>query len=88
MIPFIKKYPLPIFALFGLILGLVFYFLLDQRDVSQWIWLITLVIGGIPVVIQTGKGMIKGEFASDIVAMLAIITAVIMQEWFRALLLF
>jgi len=82
MIPFIKKYPLPIFALFGLILGLVFYFLLDQRDVSQWIWLITLVIGGIPVVIQTGKGMIKGEFASDIVAMLAIITAVIMQEWF------
>jgi heavy metal translocating P-type ATPase len=77
-----KNYPLPIFSLFGLILGLLFYFPFQRHDISQWIWLVTLILGGFPIVLQTFKGMLKGQFASDIVAMLAIITAVIMGEAF------
>lgn len=73
---------LPIFALSGLLLGLVFYFPIHRRDISEWIWLATLIIGGAPIVFQTIKGMFRGEFASDIVAMLAIITALIMREAF------
>ena len=76
-----RNYSIPIFALSGLLIGLIFYFL-HHRDISEWIWLATLIIGGAPVVYQTIKGMFHGEFASDIVAMLAIITALIMQEAF------
>lgn len=79
---FTKNYPIPLFALFGLTLGLIFYFPIQRRDISEWIWLATLVIGGLPIVLHTFKGMLKGEFASDIVAMLAIITAVIMGQAF------
>lgn len=73
---------LPLFVLVGLFAGLVFYFPLHLRDVSNWIWLATLILGGIPIVYKTVKGMIRGEFASDIIAMLAIITALIMNEAF------
>lgn len=47
---------------------------------GQWIWLLTLIIGGIPVVWGTIKGMIHRHFASDIVAMLAIIAAILTNE--------
>lgn len=77
-----KAYSIPLFALFGLLLGLVFYFPLHRRDISEWIWLATLILGGAPIVYQTIKGMLKGKFASDIVAMLAILTALIMDEAF------
>ena len=77
-----KNYRIPLFALFGLVLGLIFHFPLHRHDISEWIWLATLIIGGFPIVLQTFRGMLKGQFASDIVAMLAIITAVIMGEAF------
>lgn len=78
----LSNYLIPLLALFGLTLGLIFYFPLHQHDISNWIWLATLIIGGIPIVWQTLKGMLKGQFASDIVAMLAIITAIIMDQAF------
>ncbi len=77
-----KHYPLPIFTLFGLLVGLIFHFPLHRVDLSHWIWLATLICGGIPIVFQTLKGMIQGIFASDIVAMLAILTALVMGEAF------
>ena len=52
----------------------------NQSIVGQWIWFLTLVIGGIPVVWGTIKGMIHRHFASDIVAMLAIIAAILTNE--------
>lgn len=73
---------LPLFVLAGLIAGLIFYFPLQRREVSDWIWLATLILGGASIVYKTLKGMLKGEFASDIIAMLAIITALIMNEAF------
>ena len=47
---------------------------------GQWIWFLTLIIGGIPVVWGTVKGMIHRHFASDIVAMLAIVAAILTNE--------
>jgi heavy metal translocating P-type ATPase len=41
-----------------------------------------LVIGGVPIVLETIKGILHGRFASDIVAMLAIITAILTNEAF------
>ncbi len=75
-----KDYPLPLLAFFGLLLGLLVH--LFRPDLSEWIWLATLLIGGLPIVWQTFKGMLRGHFASDIVAMLAILTAIFMREAF------
>ena len=63
----------------GLLLGAIYY-LINQSVAGQWIWFLTLIIGGIPVVWGTIKGMIHRHFASDIVAMLAIIAAILTNE--------
>ena len=80
---FLKQYPIPVFALVGLVVGAVLRFGFGKLRLSQWVWFSTvLVIGGMPIVYGTVKGMLKGEFASDIVAMLAIVTAVLTEQAF------
>ena len=79
---FFRHYPIPLFALTGLIAGAWLRFGFGERDWSQWIWLATLVIGGLPIVYETLKGMFHGKFASDIVAMLAIVTAILTGQVF------
>jgi heavy metal translocating P-type ATPase len=76
---FARRYPIPVFAVLGLFLGTIYY-VSDQSVAGQWIWFSTLAIGGIPVVWGTIKGMIRRHFASDIVAMLAIIAAILTNE--------
>ncbi len=44
-----------------------------------------LVLLGAPVVFGTLKGMLRGEFAADVVAMLAIVTAAVLREPFAGL---
>ena len=78
----LKNSPLPAFTLLGLILGVLVRFCFDELKVSHWIWFATLIIGGIPIVYRTIRGMLRGQFASDIVAMLAIGTAVALNQAF------
>jgi len=50
---------------------------------AQWsdaIWLIGLVVTGTPVVLHTIRGMLRGRFAADIVATLAVLTAVLLND--------
>jgi len=61
-------------AAIGLVAGLI------AR--SDRVFLATLIIGGMPLVLQTLRGMMRGRFAADIVAMLAIITAFILGQYF------
>lgn len=42
--------------------------------------LVILVIAGAPLVWRTVRGMLRGHFASDVVATLAIVTAVVLRE--------
>lgn len=79
---FSKRYPIPAIAITGLILGTVVHYIFIDEDTGHWIWFITLVIGGGPIVFETIKEMLHGRFASDIVAMLAITTAIITNEAF------
>ncbi len=79
---FFKQYPIPVFALLGILAGAVFYFGVPGSGISHWIWLATLIVGGLPIVYQTVKGMLRGQFAADIIAMLAIITAVLTGQAF------
>ncbi len=79
---FSKRYPIPAFAIIGLILGTVVHYIFNDQQTGHWIWFITLVVGGVPIVLETIKGILHGRFASDIVAMLAIITAILTNEAF------
>jgi heavy metal translocating P-type ATPase len=66
--------PVALIAAAGLVAGLL------AR--SEQIFLATLLIGGTPLVFQTLRGMLHGRFASDIVAMLAIGTALVLGQYF------
>ena len=79
---FLGENPLPALALFGLLIGVVARLVFQQAALADWIWLAVLIGCGAPVVWQTVRGMLHGKFAADVVAMLAIVTAVIMHEYF------
>ncbi len=82
LIIFCKRYPIPIFAIIGLLLGILFHYVLNYSDTAHWTWFVVLVIGGAPIIFETIKGMLHRHFASDIVATLAIITAIMTNEAF------
>ena len=79
---FLKTYPLPVIVGAGLVIGLAARFLFAAPQVGQWVFLAALLAGGGPLVVQTLGGMLRGRFAADIVAMLAIVTAVVLGQYF------
>ncbi|MHB8629871.1 MAG: heavy metal translocating P-type ATPase [Aggregatilineales bacterium] len=84
---FIRDNPIPPFALIGLLSGGVFQFAFNRPDIANIVWVAALIIGGAPVVWETLRRMLKGNFASDVVAMLAIITAVLTGEYFAGVII-
>ena len=44
------------------------------------VWYAGLLLTGAPVVWQTVRGMARGHFASDVVAMLAVVTAIVLRQ--------
>ncbi len=76
----IKAYPIPLFSLAGLAMGGFFYQLLGMVEIGDYIWYSVLIIGGIPLIIGIFRKLVSGKFAVDLIAMLAIITAVIMDQ--------
>ncbi len=79
---FVKRYPIPVFTFLCLIVGAVFHFAWPKSSAAFWVWFSALVLGGLPIAYKTFKGMLKGQFAADVVAMLAILTAIIMEQSF------
>ena len=78
---FVKHYPVPVLALIGLFLGGILQ-ASHEEQVGKIAWFVTLVGGGIPVVWQTVREMFHKHFASDIIAMLAIIVSIILNDAF------
>jgi len=78
----IKTYPFPAYVLLGILVGIFVKIAFKQDMYAHYIWFATLILGGAPIVFKTIRGIFKGEFASDIVAMLAILTAAIMDQAF------
>ena len=83
----IKSYPIPLWAITGLLVGAIAYFGFRDPALAEKIWYVTLIVGGAPILYQTIKGMFQGKFALDIVAMLAIIAAVWMQQAFAGVMI-
>ena len=83
----VRTYPIPAFALAGLAAGALWALGLGRYDIARWVWYGALVVGGTPVVVKTARGMLKRKFAADIVAMLAIITAILTDEAFAGVII-
>jgi heavy metal translocating P-type ATPase len=72
--------PLLLLALAGLIAGAL---LGPDRTAAanrETVWLAALLLSGAPLVWQTAHGMLRGRFAADIVASLAIVGAAVLGE--------
>lgn len=84
---FVKLYPIPTIAISGLLFGSIISYIIYQAPVGYWIWYIILIICGAPIIFQTLKEMASRHFASDVVAMFAIITAIITNEAFPGIII-
>ncbi len=71
---------LPLFALLFLAAGTVCVLFPDATVWSDRIWLAGLLICGMPVVWRTFRELLRGHFASDVVAMLAIVGAIALGQ--------
>lgn len=70
----------PALTLLALILGGVMRLIPAAAGWSRPLMLGALILLGAPVVLRTVRGMLRGIFAADLVAMLAIATAMVLQE--------
>ncbi|MDH5234356.1 MAG: heavy metal translocating P-type ATPase, partial [Gemmatimonadota bacterium] len=80
-LPFpVKAARIPALALAALILGGLFALGDATRTWTAPFLLVALIVLGAPVVLKTLRGLLGGRFAADVVAMLAIVTAVVLDQ--------
>jgi len=72
-------YLLPAGALLFILSGLLLH-VTGRPGAADLLWSAGLTLTGAPVVWQTLRGMAAGRFAADLVAMLAIVTALVLRE--------
>lgn len=70
----------PWLAVAGIILGSVAQFIFNVPLIAKALWTIALVAAGFPVVWRTLRAARQGNYATDVVASLSIITAVIIGQ--------
>lgn len=71
---------LPLAALGFLVIGALLSWVPDGAVWRGRVWFAGLILVGAPVAWKTLRGMLHGEFASDVVAMLAIVGAIGLQQ--------
>jgi heavy metal translocating P-type ATPase len=76
---FQRSMALPALALAFIVAGLLAY-VLPPLPAPRSVWLVGLLLTGTPVVAKSLRGVLRGHFAADLVATLAIITAVLLLE--------
>jgi heavy metal translocating P-type ATPase len=77
--------PIAILAMLGIVVHLVLRFgAVPAREYSTIPLFATLVLGGIPLLVQLAKRLMAGQFGSDLLAGASIITAVLLQEYLVA----
>jgi cation transport ATPase len=76
----IKRYPIPLGALVLLLVSLVFW-LTGNAKLADWTLLAIVIMGGIPLLWDTIKHIIRKEFSVDFIAILAITGSLLLQEY-------
>ena len=77
----VSEYKLPTFAFIGLLCGIILY-IAGNSHAADLVWYAVLVLGGIPLIIETLKKVAGGVFSADVVATLAIIVAFLLGNAF------
>ena len=70
----------PALALLALIVGGLLYLNDNTQHWTFWLHYGALILLGAPVVFRTLRGILRGNFAADVVAMLAIAVAVVLRQ--------
>ena len=78
----VRRYPIVLLAVVGLAVGIMLHVLHPSPNAGHWAFLVVLVGGGMPLVFTTLRGIARGRLAADIVAALAILTALVFGEYF------
>lgn len=74
------QYITPIFALIGLSAGLISH-LLGAENLDHKIWMVTMIIGTIPILWKILKDIYRGHFGVDIIAIVAIVASFVLGEY-------
>lgn len=77
---FLEHYPVFSFSLLLLLLGFWQYFLGSQQT-ANYLFLIVVVLGGIPLVYETIKQILEKNWGADIIAAIAIVTSLLLHEY-------
>ncbi len=73
---------IPMFAVAGIALYLIARYLLAWPTTqSRWILIVVLAVGGTPLLIDLGKKVLEGNFGSDLLAGMSIVTSVVLGEY-------
>ncbi len=75
----IRAYPIPIVSIITLAAGVIFY-LVGYAQYANAVWFATLVVGGIPLLAETARKVLRKNFTSDIIAALAIAVAILLGQ--------
>lgn len=76
----VKRYPVPLLTLALLILSACFW-LFRLPFISHWLLFSGILLGGLPLLWDTLKHLWRREMSVDLIAMLAIIGSLILQEY-------
>lgn len=78
---FSKELLIALVSLVGIALYLIFYFLFPTVSYLNSPLYAVLLLGGIPLVFDLTKKLLKREFSSNLLAGISIVTAVILGEY-------
>jgi hypothetical protein len=70
----------PLFAIAGIVLGVLWQLVFNLPLLAHGLWTIALIGAGFPVVWRTLVVARRGNFATDVVASLSIVTAAIIGQ--------
>jgi heavy metal translocating P-type ATPase len=76
----LRRYPLPLAAL-ALLLVSVGLWLAGRADLAHWVLLAIIVMGAVPLVWEIVGQLVRREFGVDLIALLAIIGSVLLNEY-------
>jgi heavy metal translocating P-type ATPase len=76
-----------IWVAFAAFIAIALHFILINTPFSDIPLLVMLAIGGLPLLIQIARKLLKGNFGADLLAMMALITAAILGEYLAGVLI-
>ena len=76
----VRSYPIPLVAVILLSVSLVLW-LVGHGDVANWTLLAVVLLGGIPLLWETGLQLFHREFSVDVIAILAIAGSLLLGQY-------